>query len=136
MSISSGLLRKFRPRRDSKVSPAQQGPDDLDTTRSLSDELAAVLLEDRLSRSPTGLTTEDAAPNSELPPPAKEAAITAEKIAPQQRHLSEGRRCTAASEALKAAELGLSPRELRQQRAAAAALAAAEAPVVSTDERR
>ena len=95
-----------------------------------------MLLDDeRLYRSPTSIATDGdiVALKSELglAPPrpstgAEEASTTVRQIAPLQRR--DGRRCSAASEALRAAESGLlSPRELRQQRAAAAALAAEEA---------
>ena len=127
---AGAMLRKFSPRTDSKSSAVHEHISSSSTPTealpcSLSGTFAAVLLDDALSRSPTGMATEDAAP-----PPA----AATEEITPRSAPLGK-RYCNAASEALKAAESGLlSPRELRLQRAArAATLAAAEASAVAPD---
>ena len=133
----ASLARKFSPRTDSKSSAVQEHIGEQHSNRgsaiepcSLSDAFAAVLLDDALSRSSTGMATEQDA----APPPAAEARAAQET---KPRSASHGRRCNAASEALKAAESGLlSPRELRLQRTAAreaTLIAVAEASAVAAD---
>ena len=126
---TGALLRKLSSRRNSKGAAEPDSPVHLDSAASVSDELAAVLLDD--GSLPIGMTPEDAIALQQMRrastgqvvvSAAEEAETTAEQVAPLQRKGS-------AHEALKAAESGLSPRELRQQRSSAT-LAAAEAPAV------
>ena len=119
-TVTAALLRKVSQRRDSKGSAEPAGPVHLDSADSVSDELAAVLLDD--GSLPIGMTTEDAAVLKRMRAASAEQVVaSAEQVAPPQRGGS-------AREALRAAETGVSPRVLRQQRSAI--LAAAEAPAV------
>ena len=133
-SAAAAMLRKFSPRTDNKnavqIVEQHSARGSAIEPCSLSDAFAAVLLDDALSRSSTGMATEQDA----APPPAAEARAAQET---KPRSASHGRRCNAASEALKAAESGLlSPRELRLQRTAAreaTLIAVAEASAVAAD---
>ena len=130
---TGALLRKLGSRRNSKGTEEPASPVHLDSAASVSDELAAVLLDD--GSLPIGMTPEDAIALQQMRrasagqvvvSAAEEAETTAEQVAPLQRKGS-------AHEALQAAESGLSPRELRQQRSSAT-LAAAEAAVIPAAE--
>ena len=111
------LLRKFSSKRNSKGTAEPASPVHLDSAASVSDELAAVLLDD--GSVPIGMTPEDATALEQM-----RRASAEQVVAPLQR---EG----TAREALKAAESGLSSREMRQQRSYNATLAAAEAVAVT-----